>query len=139
MANLEKTVKILIEKAGVSFVGSIDAQGTPNIKAMLPPRKIEGIKRFYFITNTSSMRVSQFRANPKACVYFCNQRRFKGVMLTGTMDVLEDTQTKEMTWREGDTKYYSLGVTDPDYCILRFTASSGRYYSNFRSETFNVP
>lgn len=31
-----------------------------------------------------------------------------------------------------------LGVTDPDYCVLRFTADSGRFYSNFRSESFSL-
>lgn len=59
-------------------------------------------------------------------------------MLTGTMEVLEDPVYKEMIWQEGDTKYYPEGVTDPDYCVLRFTASQGRYYSNFSSETFDI-
>ncbi len=139
MLNIQKTIGDLVEKSGVSFVGSIDAQGTPNIKAMLLPRKKDGIKRFYFTTNTSSMRVTQFKANPKACVYFCDSRLFRGVMLTGTMEVLEDSRTKEMIWRDGDTLYYPLGVTDPDYCVLRFTASNGRYYSNFSSQSFKIP
>lgn len=59
-------------------------------------------------------------------------------MLTGTMEVLEDPVYKEMIWQEGDTMYYPEGVTDPDYCVLRFTASQGRYYSNFSSETFDI-
>ncbi len=138
MVTVQKTVENLIENAGVSFVGSVNGEGSPNIKAMLPPRKREGIKRFYFTTNTSSMRVSQFRENPKASVYFCDSRFFRGVMLTGTMEVLEDNQSKEMIWHEGDTLYYPLGVADPDYCVLRFTASSGRFYSNFKSENFKV-
>jgi general stress protein 26 len=49
-------------------------------------------------------------------------------MLIGTVEVLEDAATKELIWREGDTIYYPLGVTDPDYCVLRFTAETGRYY-----------
>jgi general stress protein 26 len=57
MNDIEKTIGGLIEKAGVSFVGSIDSEGIPNIKAMLLPRKRDGINRFYFTTNTSSMRV----------------------------------------------------------------------------------
>ena len=36
-----------------------------------------------------------------------------------------------MLWQEGDTMYYKEGVTDPDYCVLKFTAVKGRYYSNF--------
>lgn len=84
------------------------------------------------------MRVGQFRKNPKACLYFCDRRFFRGVMLTGTMEVLEDAGHKEMIWEEGDTMYYPLGVTDPDYCVLRFTAMKGRFYSNFKSEDFEV-
>ena len=59
-------------------------------------------------------------------------------MPKGTMEVLEDSESKEMIWREGDTMYYPKGVTDPDYCVLRFTAAEGRYYSNFKSETFEI-
>jgi len=105
---------------------------------MRPPRKREGIRTFYFTTNTSSMRVAQYRSNPKACIYFCDKRFFRGVMLKGTIEILEDGLNKEMIWQNGDTIYYPEGVTDPDYCVLRFTASSGRYYSNFKSEDFAI-
>lgn len=138
MKNAEQTIGNLIDKQGVSFISSIDKEGFPNTKAMLPPRKREGIKHFYFTTNTSSMRVQQYRENPKASVYFCDKRFFKGVMLKGTMEVLEDPAFKEMIWREGDTMYYPLGVTDSDYCVLRFTAQIGRYYSDFKSDDFVV-
>jgi len=128
----------LIDKQGVSFISSTDDEGFPNTKAMLPPRKRDGISVFYFTTNTSSMRVSQYRKNPKACIYFCDKRFFRGVMLKGTVEVLEDAASKEMIWREGDTLYYPKGVTDPDYCVLKFTAQSGRYYANFHSENFEI-
>jgi general stress protein 26 len=138
MKNPEQTIGNLIDKQGVSFIGSVAQDGFPNMKAMLPPRKREGIKYFYFTTNTHSMRVQQYRKNPKACIYFCDRRFFRGVMLTGTMEVLEDQDSKEMIWQEGDTMYYPLGVTDPDYCVLRFTANTGRFYSNFNSEDFTI-
>ena len=63
---------------------------------------------------------------------------FRGAMLRGTMEVLTDSASKEMIWQEGDTMYYPEGVTDPDYCVLKFTATSGRFYSNFKSESFIV-
>ncbi|MDE6511148.1 MAG: pyridoxamine 5'-phosphate oxidase family protein, partial [Muribaculaceae bacterium] len=63
---------------------------------------------------------------------------FRGVLLRGTMEVLTDTTSKEMIWRDGDTEYYSEGMTDPDYCVLKFTATSGRFYSNYRSENFEI-
>ena len=123
MRDAEKTVGNMIDKEKTIFIGSVDAEGFPNIKAMLQARKREGIKHIYLTTNTSSMRVSQF---------------FKGVMLRGTMEVLTDNASKEMIWREGDTMYYPEGVTDPDYCVLKFTAFSGRYYSGFKSEDFTI-
>ena len=84
------------------------------------------------------MRVKQYTDNPKACVYFFDKRFFRGVMLIGTMKVLRDRISKEMIWKDGDEMYYPGGVTDLDYCVLEFTAHSGRYYSNFKSENFNV-
>lgn len=138
MKNPEQTIGKLIDHQKVSFIASVSEEGYPNMKAMLSPRKREGIKEFWFSTNTSSMRVSQYRENPKASIYFYDKRFFRGVMLIGTMEVLEDAESKEMIWQKGDTIYYSKGVTDPDYCVLKFTAQSGRYYSNFHSESFEI-
>lgn len=138
MKDAVTTIGNLIDKQGVSFISSVDEKGYPNTKAMLPPRKREGIKVFYFTTNTSSMRVRQYKSNPQACIYFCDRRFFRGVMLLGRMEVLEDSIYKEMIWKEDDTMYYPKGVTDPDYCVLRFTAEQGRFYSNFSSENFDI-
>ncbi len=138
MRDAEKTIGNLIDKQSTSFISSVDGDGFPNTKAMLAPRKREGIKTFFFTTNTSSMRVAQYRENPKACIYFCDKRFFRGVMLKGSIEVLEDESSKEMIWQDGDTMYYPEGVTDPDYCVLKFTAQSGRFYSNFSSEDFAI-
>ena len=138
MRDSVKTIGGIIDKSGTAVIGSVDGEGFPNMKAMLPPRKREEISEFYFTTNTSSMRVKQYLENPKASIYFYDKRFYRGVMLKGTMEVLTDSKSKEEIWREGDEIYYPLGVTDSDYCVLKFTAQSGRYYSNFRSEDFLV-
>ena len=138
MAMSNETIEKLIEKIGVSIISSVDESGYPNTKAMFPPRKREGIKNFYFTTNTSSMRVKQYHKNNKACIYFFDKRFFRGVMLIGRMEVLTDRKVKELIWLDGDTMYYPLGVTDPDYCVLKFSAENGRYYSNFKSMDFKV-
>jgi general stress protein 26 len=138
MRDIEKTIGNLIDKAGVSIISSVDEAGFPNTKAMIPPRKREGIRYIYFTTNTSSKRVKQYFNNPKASVYFFDKRFFRGIMLLGTMEVLQDKASKEIIWKDGDEMYYSKGVTDPDYCVLKFTADTGRYYSNFKSVNFTV-
>lgn len=138
MKDAAATIGNLIDKQSVVIISSVDSDGYPNTKAMLAPRRREGIRVFYFHTNTSSMRVSQYKVNPHACLYFYDKRFFRGAMLTGTMEVLEDSMYKEMLWQEGDTMYYPKGITDPDYCVLRFTAKRGRFYSHFHSEDFEV-
>jgi general stress protein 26 len=138
MRNPQETLGNLIEKQGVSFISSVDEDGFPNTKAMLPPVKREGIKIFYWHTNTASMRVKQYKNNPKACIYFFDKRFFRGVMLKGTMEVLDDKKIKKSIWNDSFTMYYKEGINDPDFIIIRFTAESGRYYSNFNSEDFKI-
>lgn len=133
-----KSANTLVEKSTRSFIGSVDDEGYPNMKVMLAPREHDGIKEFLFTTNTGSMRVKQYLKNPKACIYFFDGRFFKAVMLKGRMEVLQDQYIKDRIWRDGDEAAYALGVTDPDYCILRFTAESGRFYENFGSADFKV-
>lgn len=136
----QERIAAFIRKQKVAFICSVDGEGYPNVKAMLKPRKTEGLRRFWFSTNTSSLRVKQYLADPKACVYFYHKGlvRYEGVMLKGTMEVLTDAETKEMIWRRGDTLFYKGGVTDPDYCVLRFTAESGRWYRDLKTESFTV-
>jgi general stress protein 26 len=138
MSMSNETIEKMIERTGVSIISSVDEFGFPNTKAMLPPRKREGIKTFYFTTNTSSLRVRQYQSNKKSCIYFFDKRFFRGVMLIGKMEVLTDKKTKEMIWRDGDTMYYPLGLTDPDYCVLKFSADKMRIYQNFKSETVEI-
>ena len=39
MRDAEKTVGNMIDKLKTAFIGSIDSEGFPNMKAMLQPRK----------------------------------------------------------------------------------------------------
>ena len=135
-----KELERFVGKQDVSFVCSVDDDGFPNVKAMLKPRKRNSLKEFWFSTNTSSMRVRQYQDNPKASIYFYHKGliRYEGVMLKGTMEVLTDQATKDMIWRKGDSVFYKKGVTDPDYCVLKFTAESGRYYKDLKTESFTV-
>ena len=138
MRNPEQTIGNLIDNQKVSLISSVDENGYPNTKAMLPPVKREGIKTFYWHTNSPSMRIRHYRDNPKACIYFYDKRFFRGVMLKGTMEVVEDMNIKKEIWKDEFSIYYKDGMDGGDFIILRFTAENGRYYSNFHSEDFTV-
>lgn len=128
-----------IAEQKTAFLGSVNEEGYPVIRAMLSPRVIDG-NVMYLSTNTSSLKVKQFLANEKACVYFYKRGRFKyqGATLLGEMQVCEDQPTKDLIWRFGDKLFYKQGVTDPDYCVLKFTAKSAEYYCDFKIEKFEL-
>ncbi len=127
----------LVESCANAMVGSNGADGFPNIKAMIKC-EAEGLKTFWFSTNTSSKRVAQFRQNDKACIYFVDQEQYKGLMLAGKMEVLSDHASRARLWKDGCEIYYPLGVDDPDYSVFRFTAEWGNYYHGLRNTVFEI-
>ncbi len=71
--------------------------------------------------------------NEDYCMYCYRDGKF---LQECTMEVLTDAKSKEMIWCEGDEQYYPGGVTDPNYCVLKFTATDGRFYSDFYPRSF---
>ncbi len=136
-SNLKEEIISLIENAKVSYVSSIDENGNPNTKAMLS-LKHDGLDTYYFSTNTSSKRVQQFLYNPKACIYFCDENNFMGLMLVGSIEVGRDRNYREMLWSEGCEAYYPKGIDDEDYSYLKFKAEWGNYYHGLRNTTFSI-
>ena len=59
-------------------------------------------------------------------------------MLKGKMDVVDDLETKKELWKGDMSVYYSGGVDGGDFIVLKFTTEKGRYYSNFKSEDFEI-
>ena len=127
----------LADRSGIVMLGTNGNDGTPNIKAMLKMEN-EGLKTVWLSTNTSSRRGGQLLRDPKACLYFVDMEKWMGLMLVGEMEVLQDAGSRQRLWREGFEKYYSLGVDDPDYTVLRFTARWGNYYHGLTNVTFEL-
>lgn len=74
MSDTGKTIGNLIDKSPVTQICYVANEGYPITKSMLKPREREGIKVFWFSTNTSSNKVKFFRQNPKASIYFVDKR-----------------------------------------------------------------
>jgi general stress protein 26 len=127
----------LMDNAPLCLLGTNDGTGYPQIKAMLKVGN-EGLRHVWFSTNTASKRVAQLLRDPKAAVYLYDQANFKGLMLTGAVQVLQDPDTKSRFWVEGCEVYYPLGVADPDYTVLRFDAEWANYYNRLQNVTFPV-
>jgi general stress protein 26 len=133
----------LVNRSNFAMLGTNGEDGYPNIKAMFNMNtilKIEtnNMKTIWFSTNTSSKRVAQLNRDHRACVYFVDFDQVKGLMLVGDIEVLQDIESKQFLWNEDSKKYYTLGVTDPDYTVLRFTARWGNYYHALSNVTFEL-
>lgn len=127
-----------ISKQRTSLISSVDENGYPATRALIQPVLIDG-NDIYFATYTSSRKVKHYRNNPKACVYFYSKgQTFQGAEIKGEMVVLTDQPTKSQFWKPFFSRFYKKGVTDPDYCILKFTGFEAQWFSNFRTETVKL-
>lgn len=135
--NARKSITNLRKNSGIAYLASIDGEGYPAMRAMLVLEH-DSFKTQYFSTNTSSGKVSYYQNNPKASVYYCEPQNYKGVLFVGEMQVCTDQKTKDFLWREGFECYYPKGVTDPDYCVLKFTAKLGSFYNGPNSAKFKI-
>lgn len=127
-----------IRRQKTSIIASVGEDGYPAARALIQPVLIDG-NDIYFTTYTSSRKVAHYRANPKACVYFYEKgQQFSGVEIKGNMEVLTDTAAKERFWKLFFKRFYKKGVTDPDYCILKFTGFEAQWFSNQRTETIRL-
>lgn len=127
----------LANAAQIAMLGTNGDDGYPNIKAMIKMEN-DGLKTIWFSTNTSSRRIGQLKRDSKASVYFVEFEKWMGLMLVGEVEILHDAVSKERLWREGYERYYPLGVTDPDYSVLRFDSRWGNYYHALRNVTFEI-
>lgn len=134
---IKREINALVEGSRDIIVCSVDGDGYPQAKGMFKTIH-DGVRTFLFSTNTSSLRVAQFLANPKASIFFVDHESVRGLMLTGAMEVLHDDESRAQLWHPGDEQYYPLGPTDPDYCVLRFTALRGNYYHALQKHLFDV-
>lgn len=132
MQETETRITDLIDRQDICFLSYVDENGFPSTRAMLNPRKRQGLKEFYLTTNSSSKKVQELLRDAKAGLYFCDKKYYQGVAFTGTVEVLHDQSIKDEIWRDMDVIFYENN-TDPDYCVLKFTSHSAHYYSDYTS------
>ena len=117
----------LVDRSLFATIGYTDEDGRPNVRRVFCVWH-RGLGRHLISTNTSSAHVQSLLRDGKACLYFSDDSTFEGLCLHGRFLAHFEREYRELLWNEGDEKYYPKGVEDEDYCILEFTADSGRYY-----------
>ena len=101
------------------------------------------IKRLFCTILTAVLMLSMFAAFPKdayaedtvSVVRSTATPTRVNYDIKVTVKVTEDADGWNDAWI-GINHMYKGGVTDPDYCVLRFTAESGRCYRNLKKHSF---
>jgi len=135
----EKAEK-LCSKTKTFILSCNDGDGYPMTKAVVKT-KDQKLGELYFITNTSSKFVDALSKNPKSSVYFYSRKLifYKGCYLKGDMEIVTDMNIKKKYWRNlCRNAYAEKSFADPDFCVLKFTPKTCRYYSNFKINEFEM-
>lgn len=125
----------IANQSKVFMFGSVDEHGDPFIKAMLRVAH-DGLHEFWFCSNTCSKRRTHILNHPSTCLYF--HEGFEGVMLKGTAEISYDDTMRTKFWDDAMLYHYPQGPADPDYMLVKFTASEGNYYSAKHNENFPI-
>jgi general stress protein 26 len=141
----------LLESADAAYVTTIDQEGCPQTRCMFNLRNkhkfpklidvFEEHKEDFMIlltTNTSSEKVTHIRRNPAACIYYCRPEDFHGLMLTGTIEIVDDHRIRERLWHEGWERYYATGPNDPDHTVLRLIPKRAKGWYKGHTFTFLI-
>jgi general stress protein 26 len=131
----------LMEESEIVCLSTNSSEGYPETRAMLNlrnPQRYPGLVEFFasrkddfatfFTTNTSSRKLRQLTVNPKVSVYFSHPATWRGLMLAGDMEIIDDAAVKGALWQPGWEIYYPGGALDPDYAVLMLNPKYAAYY-----------
>lgn len=104
-------------------LASLDQGGFPR---PVPMNRLshQGLRTVWMTTEYSGEKVRHFLRDPRAGLCFYTERG--SVSLTGEVEVLREPSLLESFWQEGFRRYFPQGASDPQYCLLRFTALQGK-------------
>jgi general stress protein 26 len=151
MDEVKKEAVELMGLAEVAILATIDGERFPETRAMFNLRRTEqfpglaylfqGIEEdfmTYFTTNTSSTKVAHIKKNPKVSVYYCMPGDYRGLMISGLMEIVTDRTEKSKLWQNGWEIYYPSGVDDPDYTVLRLNPFTVKYYHRLNWSSWDL-
>lgn len=120
MSAIKEKATEMLQRSEVVVLTSVDPEGYPR---PVPMGKItsEGLTTVWMSTGKDSVKTQDFRKNPKAGLCFYEQGN--SVALTGEVEIVTDPALKQQHWQEWFIAHFPGGSTDPNYILLKFTAT----------------
>lgn len=142
-------VKELTVKPSAGFLATVNNKGNPEIRAIENLRCPEiydshpanviaeytnNPLTVYICTTASSLKMKQISENNNVAVYFSIPKEYKGVMLEGKIEILDDENFKKKIWHENWITIFKKGKEDPDYMIIKLEPKRLKGYHHGRYE-----
>jgi len=116
----EKANEMIRTFESASF-GVIDENGYPSISAISLCNPVN-ISEIFFTTTMDSNKAKRLQKNNRASIN-CHTS-MNNITLVGEAEIFSDQETKSKYWQdwiELGSDVYPGGVSDPNYCFVRFT------------------
>jgi general stress protein 26 len=97
----------------------IDEDGYPTT-SVITPAKSDGLETVWLCTMLDSNHVRRIGGCSHASVSFTSAEYC--VNLVGDIEIITDSAVKKEMWYDGLAEHFPDGETDPNYCVLKFTA-----------------
>lgn len=135
---LQQALKLLSSQPNV-ILSTLNESGYPDVRAVFNLRHQPSFPELatlfesdslvtYISTNTHSQKVVQAAANPAASLYYFDPVTFQGLTLFGQLHRVTDPIVLNTFWLPTWEQYYPGGKDGGDYCLLKFTPTSFKYY-----------
>lgn len=118
-SDLIKKAEELLAACQVVTIASVDGNGFPRPVPMAKG-ETQGCGVVWMATGADSVKVSDFRHNPKAGL--CYEKDGSSVCLRGCVEIVADDNIRKAKWQDWYIKHFPGGPADPNYILLRFTA-----------------
>lgn len=80
----------------------------------------------YLATSRASDKIAEITADPRVSVYYSRPLLFRGVMLCGKAEILDDQDLKAALWSNDWRIYWPDGPANPDYVVVRLRPTEVR-------------
>ncbi len=127
--SLDEKAAALLEGCREVTLASVDTQGYPR-PVVLAKVAATGYSEVWMATGSDSVKVHDFRLNPKAGL--CFSKNGNSVSLTGEVPVISDDATRRAMWQDWFINHFPQGPSDPTYTLLHFTGRRATIWIDYK-------
>ncbi|MDR0755444.1 MAG: pyridoxamine 5'-phosphate oxidase family protein [Puniceicoccales bacterium] len=132
MKSVKKEIIEVIKARETVFVSTINLNNFPETRALdnVLNREIDDKLEIYFISDSNSPKVQQFKKNNRASSYCYVTGSWKNMILFGNLELVADKSLKDKLWREEFSQHYKNknGKDDERYGVFKFAPTGYKYY-----------